>query len=560
MLFSVVLIARNEEKTLPSLLESLNEFKARGGKVLLCDTGSTDKTVEVAKSWGCEVKEVGEKFLIKIDNELAGKVNSFFNTEVLKDGDRIFDFASARNYITEFSPTNVVFSPDCDESYTKLDIDKINEAIKNGAEQLEYNFVFSHKADGTPAIKFRHCKAFDKRKLKWVNKVHEVLDGQANRVFLDEDTIYLEHFQNHETNRTGYLRGLALDVYENQANDRNSHYLGREFYWVGKYEAAIKELERHLTISSWKAERGQSMIYIGSCYEMLGKPEKALEWWFKGYLEEPTRREGLLAIADHYWRQNNHLQTAVFAEACLPIKGNLFYANDQRNYTIRPQELLYWACFWLGDKEKSKIYFDYCFEQEPYNEKFIHDSKFFYDFPKVSIVIPTYKRDTQPLLDSLAVDNYHGEKEIIVQKDETGEGCPKTFNKGVDKSIAELIVFLGDDTIVEKNWLNYAVLTYLKTGNLIALNDGRWHTDWNPKLASHFLAPKSLLKELDGKFLDERFKHYGCDDYLTYRVQKLNKLTYEHKAKIKETKMVDETSEKAFKSLEEDKKLLKELI
>jgi glycosyltransferase involved in cell wall biosynthesis len=47
--FSVALIARNEEKTLPRLIESLSEFQRFGGEILLLDTGSTDNTVQVAK-------------------------------------------------------------------------------------------------------------------------------------------------------------------------------------------------------------------------------------------------------------------------------------------------------------------------------------------------------------------------------------------------------------------------------------------------------------------------------------------------------------------------------
>jgi len=76
--FSVVLIAKNEEKTLPKLIASLSEFKKRDGEIILVDTGSTDSTVEVAKKLGCIVTEVGEKFIINIDDELGKKINEKF--------------------------------------------------------------------------------------------------------------------------------------------------------------------------------------------------------------------------------------------------------------------------------------------------------------------------------------------------------------------------------------------------------------------------------------------------------------------------------------------------
>ena len=65
MRFSFCLIAKNEGKTLPRLLKSLEAFKAAGGEVCLLDTGSTDDTVKIAREWGCVVEEAGELFAVK---------------------------------------------------------------------------------------------------------------------------------------------------------------------------------------------------------------------------------------------------------------------------------------------------------------------------------------------------------------------------------------------------------------------------------------------------------------------------------------------------------------
>lgn len=61
MEFSVAIITKNEENTLPRLLKSLEGVK----DIVVVDTGSTDKTVSIAKEHGCKVKEVGEKFIEK---------------------------------------------------------------------------------------------------------------------------------------------------------------------------------------------------------------------------------------------------------------------------------------------------------------------------------------------------------------------------------------------------------------------------------------------------------------------------------------------------------------
>jgi len=39
MRFSIVLISKNEEKTLPHLFKSIKEFKDKGGEVIVLDTG-----------------------------------------------------------------------------------------------------------------------------------------------------------------------------------------------------------------------------------------------------------------------------------------------------------------------------------------------------------------------------------------------------------------------------------------------------------------------------------------------------------------------------------------
>ena len=179
MNFSVCLIAKNEEHTLPRMVGSLKEFQEKGGEIWVLDTGSTDKTIEVAKNLGCKVEAVGDKFRIKIDEDLAKKINERFIVKgepaVVKAGESLFDFASARNYIADFASNDMIATPDCDEIYTKLNLDAVNQVIANGAEQLEYEFVFSHDELGNPVIKFRHCKFYNRKKLEWRGIIHECL-------------------------------------------------------------------------------------------------------------------------------------------------------------------------------------------------------------------------------------------------------------------------------------------------------------------------------------------------------------------------------------------------
>ncbi len=177
--FTVCLIAKDEERTLPRLVASLKEFQDAGGEILIADTGSNDKTVEVARALGCTVFECGAQFKRVITKEEAEQINAHFlvdgEKEILKEGDGIFDFSAARNWIAEKAKEDMICMPDCDEIYTKFDLEKVCQAIEDGNTQLEYNFVFAHDEYNNPTVQFMHCKFYDKTKLKWVGIVHECL-------------------------------------------------------------------------------------------------------------------------------------------------------------------------------------------------------------------------------------------------------------------------------------------------------------------------------------------------------------------------------------------------
>ena len=56
MILSVVIITQNEEANLPRTLESVKPLVSDGkGEIIVVDSGSTDRTVEIAKSFGAKV-------------------------------------------------------------------------------------------------------------------------------------------------------------------------------------------------------------------------------------------------------------------------------------------------------------------------------------------------------------------------------------------------------------------------------------------------------------------------------------------------------------------------
>ncbi len=477
--WSVVLIAKNEELTLPRLIGSLKEFQKRGGEILLLDSGSTDKTVEVATGLGCKVHAVGDKFRIKIDKDLADNINSKFIVDgeapVVREGESLFDFASARNYIAEFASNDMVATPDCDEIYTKFDLDKVYEVIKNGAEQLEYEFVFSHDEFGNPVIKFRHCKFYNRKKLKWVGIIHEVLQGQTVPIYLGEDVIFLQHYQNEKTNRSGYLKGLAIDCFKNPDNDRNSHYFAREMMYLGRFKSAIKEFKNHISMNRWPTEAAQSMMLIGDCHNHLGDYDEMLKWYSKS-IEKEVRREPFMRLAEYYFHRKMYKQTIAFCEAALTVTQLPFYSNHQPYYEDVPHFFLYISYWWMGDKIKSEEHWKKAIAFNSSNPKYIEDGKFYkpevLEKDKISVVMPfkdkvkmteecvaSLIKNTPNLGEIILVDDHSIEKyplpitnpkiKYVINK---GTMVTDAWNYGASLAKYDYICWCNNDLLFSPDW------------------------------------------------------------------------------------------------------------
>lgn len=526
--FSVVLIARNESKTLPRLMESLKEYKERGGEVVLMDTGSTDGTPDVARSLGCIVHEEGDRFTHTITKQTAHDINERFivagEDPIVKEGDRMFDYANARNHAAQLASHDMVAMPDCDEMYTRLDLDRVCSAIADGVEQLEYNFVFAHDENGRELVKFLHSKFYDRRKLKWQGIIHEVLVGDARRERFGEDVIKLEHWQNHETNRSGYLKGLALSVINEPENDRNAHYFGRELLYAGRPRSAIKQLQAHVSMNRWPEERSQSQVHIGEAYMMLGHVPDAIHAWIDAYDTCPTRREPLMKIAEYYYRSKSPHHAAVYATAALEIPHSTFYASFQPYYEHYPHEILYWALWNLGRRDDARTHFDKCLAFKPHSTQYLHDYRLFYELPVVSILIPTLREDgLKRLLESIEKLNYPKERiNLITLPDVPRMGVAKRVNEGAEKAKGEWIVYAADDMEFDPECIIEGYLASLQHGEkgLVAFNTGPLTPD-KGNICEHFMLHHTLLDILpDGKIFDERFNHVGVDNLLWARMEK----------------------------------------
>ena len=64
--------------------------------------------------------------------------------------------------------------------------------------------------------------------------------------------IILNHYPDKEKSRSNYLNLLEMSVKEDPTDDRNMHYLGREYMYYGRWNEGIDTLLKHLNLKTMK--------------------------------------------------------------------------------------------------------------------------------------------------------------------------------------------------------------------------------------------------------------------------------------------------------------------
>jgi glycosyltransferase involved in cell wall biosynthesis len=346
--FSVVLIVKNEANTLPRLLNSLSYFT---GDVVVVDTGSTDGTPDVAEDYKCNVIRAGNQFVETIQS--ADEVNERFivapDTPLLRNGETYFNFGKARNFADGFAEHDTILSLDADETVTHLETERISGFIQGGYTRFDHLQVFTHDAMGNPDIEFLQSKFYNRKNFRWENRVHEMLAGEGKRMRLNPDSLTIEHWQNAESNRTGYARGLMLDCFYHPNADRQHHYFGRELLFAERFASAEKQFRYHLSLELPPQEYPttpthlDSWVYLGQVYAIQGRMEDELECYRRAHEIEPDNRRPIERTAQCYQWHGNKEMAKKFALEALGYPWKEEYGASKEHFYDIINDTLAWA-------------------------------------------------------------------------------------------------------------------------------------------------------------------------------------------------------------------------
>ena len=348
----VYAISKNEEKFVDRWVDSMQE----ADEIYVLDTGSTDKTVSKLKKRKVNVKK-----------------------KIIKP----WRFDVARNESLKLVPNDadICVCTDLDEVLEKGWRKKLEEIWEDNITRLRYNYNWKLDENNKPIVNFYTDKIHIRNNYKWTHPVHEVLTyTNGNEVFLTTDEITLNHYPDNTKSRSSYLPLLELSVKEDPEDDRNMHYLGREYMYYQKWNECIDTLIKHLSLktATWKDERCASMRFIARSYRNLNRIEEAKMWLDKAINEAPYLRDPYVEKAMLEYELENWNEVVKNCNDALKITTHTkCYINETFSFDNTIYDLLSIAYFYLDDIDNAIINIDKALKMEPDNERLLKNKEIF---------------------------------------------------------------------------------------------------------------------------------------------------------------------------------------
>ncbi|AST93556.1 hypothetical protein BC6307_20945 [Sutcliffiella cohnii] len=257
---SLCLMVKNEETFLRKCIESV---QATVNEIIILDTGSTDKTIEIATEYTDQVK-------YKVFNG---------------------DFSAMRNEVLKYVQTDWVLFLDADEFFDETEIPKIKEAINKvssdvgGIRFYRYNFFASGGWYSNKVLKlFRNNLEY-----KYAKKVNESIDTSIiqSGYLIEDSDIVLNHIghtrsrEDRDAKSKKYIQ-LMKEQLEETPNDPVLHgYIGLISRTLGDFDYAINKTTHALNInpnsSTLHMFHGHVLRSVNKNLEALDTYKKALE-------------------------------------------------------------------------------------------------------------------------------------------------------------------------------------------------------------------------------------------------------------------------------------------
>jgi glycosyltransferase involved in cell wall biosynthesis len=322
------MIVKNEAAIIARCLRAVANFI---DCYVICDTGSTDNTVEIIETVLSESGVRGEIQRLSFEN-----------------------FEQARNAalkIAQESPLKFDYILFCDAD---MELIELASGWKNRLSEPAYMVL---QRSITAGLEYPNIRLIRRDiPARYVGVTHEYLDiGSLNRPVIP-DIRYLDHAAGSSRNEKydRDIRLLSEDLKKNPDNARSVFYLANSYFEQRELDLAERWYNRRLELSGYQAERFISMYRIGSIYELKNLKEMFFLQMLLAHDEFPDRAEPLHKLALSALNDRRYHIALTFASLGIKIKkpeAGLFVEADV--YEWRLFDIAAVALFWKGFKDEA---------------------------------------------------------------------------------------------------------------------------------------------------------------------------------------------------------------
>ena len=350
MKLSVCMIVKNEEEVLKRCLDCVKQF---ADEIIIVDTGSNDKTKEIAQKY-------------------TNKVYDFVWVD---------DFSSARNFSFSKATSPYVMWLDADDIIDGENIKKINLLKQNLGSQdvVMLKYCMGFDSDNNPTFSYYRERIFKMQKgVLWQGFVHECIAPFGK---IERHDIVVVHNKIAPSNPKRNLNLYRKHLKDGAVfNAREQYYFSKEYFYNGYYKTCIKNLKKYLKMNNkFYPNFLDSVLHLAKCYKMLGQYNKALDILLNFIKENPPNSEIICEIAEIYLKQNNLQNAIFFYESALNIEPDYQSGAfiDNNFYYYIPLLQLVYLYYKTENMQKSQLYHKQSLDKYPNDKRVLYNDSFF---------------------------------------------------------------------------------------------------------------------------------------------------------------------------------------